>query len=302
MADYTKDKETGEYETGSYRSYQKDKIKDWGARVQADKKKKYETRAKAKELAKNKNEEAEKGRVKFKSQKKEVRKDDSLSKDEKKEKLKLLNTAKKTFRKSKTTTGQEVRKLNNASAKFKNYLHTLSIDDRSMIRNGGIDSNITNDTNEEINNTMTDNTMLAQRQSFKSAFTQKSPFKACWDGFSADGTKPSPSGKKTASGEIKMVPDCKPDGESDSPATMTNSQYNKKNAKMRKDHKGKLNKQQKSGKGGARVSFSCRFGKNPQKMKAKDGSPSGYAHALKKWGFGSPEAARKFCNNNKKKK
>ena len=34
---------------------------------------------------------------------------------------------------------------------------------------------------------------------------------ACWDGFSANGkTKPSPSGKKTASGNIKQVPDCKP--------------------------------------------------------------------------------------------
>ena len=33
---------------------------------------------------------------------------------------------------------------------------------------------------------------------------------ACWDGFSAKGkTKPSPSGKKTASGNIKQVPDCK---------------------------------------------------------------------------------------------
>ena len=37
-------------------------------------------------------------------------------------------------------------------------------------------------------------------------------------------------------------------------------------------------------------------------MKAKDGTPSGYAHALKKWGFGSAAAARKFCNKNKKKK
>jgi|TARA_R110000744_G_scaffold37694_1_gene86219 hypothetical protein len=38
-----------------------------------------------------------------------------------------------------------------------------------------------------------------------------SPYKACWDGYSADGTKPSPSGKKTKSGNMKQVPDCKPD-------------------------------------------------------------------------------------------
>ena len=36
-------------------------------------------------------------------------------------------------------------------------------------------------------------------------------------------------------------------------------------------------------------------------MKAKDGTPSGYSHALKEWGFGSAEEARSFCDNNKKK-
>ena len=113
----------------------------------------------------------------------------------------------------------------------------------------------------------------------------------CWDGY-----KPNPDGRP-AKEEGSCVP-----VEQQSPAQMTSSQYNKKNAKMRKNHKGKLNKQQKKGKGGARVSFACRFGKNPQKMKAKDGTPSGYAHALKKWGFGSAESARSFCDNNKEKK
>ena len=36
--------------------------------------------------------------------------------------------------------------------------------------------------------------------------------------------------------------------------------------------------------------------------KDKDGSPSKLAKALKKWGFGSVEAARNFCNKNKNKK
>ena len=53
---------------------------------------------------------------------------------------------------------------------------------------------------------------------------RKSPLNACWDGYSASGTKPSPSGKKTSSGKIKMVPDCK----KDSPANM-NAKKIKKN-------------------------------------------------------------------------
>ena len=37
-------------------------------------------------------------------------------------------------------------------------------------------------------------------------------------------------------------------------------------------------------------------------MKDKDGSPSKLAKALKKWGFGSKEAARNFARTHKKKK
>ena len=118
----------------------------------------------------------------------------------------------------------------------------------------------------------------------------KSPMKACWKNHEMIGTKMK---------DGKEVPNCVP---KKSPATMTSAQYSKKNAKMRKDHDGPLNKQKTKGKSGERVSFSCRFGKNRQKMKAKDGTPSGYAHSLKRWGFGSPEAARSFCNKNKKKK
>ena len=36
-------------------------------------------------------------------------------------------------------------------------------------------------------------------------------------------------------------------------------------------------------------------------MKDAKGEPTRYAMALKKWGFGSREAARNFCNKNKEK-
>jgi hypothetical protein len=35
-------------------------------------------------------------------------------------------------------------------------------------------------------------------------------------------------------------------------------------------------------------------------MKDKNGSPSKLARALSEWGFGSKEAARKFCRKHKK--
>ena len=33
----------------------------------------------------------------------------------------------------------------------------------------------------------------------------------CWDGYKADGLKPSPSGKKTSGGKTKMVNNCVPE-------------------------------------------------------------------------------------------
>jgi len=84
------------------------------------------------------------------------------------------------------------------------------------------------------------------------------------------------------------------------------AKYEKRNRKMRAKHKketGKtLGKRQTSGKGKRRISFACRFGGMAGSMKKKNGEPSNLAFALKKWGFGSKEAARKFCNNNKAKK
>tara|TARA_R110000851_G_scaffold184671_1_gene334018 strand:+ start:42 stop:452 length:411 start_codon:yes stop_codon:yes gene_type:complete len=94
-----------------------------------------------------------------------------------------------------------------------------------------------------------------------------------------------------------------------SPTKMTDEEYDKKNAKMRRDHASgvtytsptKLASQQKSGTGSARISFAARFGGQGHSMTEKDGSPSGYAHALKRWGFSSGAQATAFANKHKKK-
>jgi len=49
-----------------------------------------------------------------------------------------------------------------------------------------------------------------------------------------------------------------------------------------------------------RISFAARFGGMKGSMKNADGSPTRKALALKKWGFGSVGAAKKFANKNKK--
>jgi hypothetical protein len=54
------------------------------------------------------------------------------------------------------------------------------------------------------------------------------------------------------------------------------------------------------GKNPRRISFAARFGGMAGAMKDKKGKPTRLALALKKWGFGSKEAARKFANANKK--
>lgn len=56
----------------------------------------------------------------------------------------------------------------------------------------------------------------------------------------------------------------------------------------------------KSGKNPRRISFAARFAGMKGPMKNKDGEPTRLALALKKWGFGSKEAAAKFAANNKK--
>ena len=85
------------------------------------------------------------------------------------------------------------------------------------------------------------------------------------------------------------------------PFKITEKAYNKQNRKMRKENPG-MGKKLTSGTSPRRVSFACRFGSMKGGMKDKDGSPSKLAKALKKWGFGSKEAARNFCRKHRKKK
>jgi len=87
---------------------------------------------------------------------------------------------------------------------------------------------------------------------------------------------------------------------------MDDASYEKSNREMRakytKETKRVLGKRQTSGTGKRRISFACRFAGMKGPMKKPNGKPTRKARALKKWGFGSVEAARKFCNTNKKKK
>ena len=89
------------------------------------------------------------------------------------------------------------------------------------------------------------------------------------------------------------------DNRSVDPLKITEKAYNKQNRKMRKENPG-MGKKLTSGTNPRRVSFACRFGSMQGGMKDKDGSPSKLAKALKKWGFGSKEAARNFCRKHKK--
>ena len=90
-----------------------------------------------------------------------------------------------------------------------------------------------------------------------------------------------------------------------SPFYIKEEAYEKQNREMRKEHKEEtgntLGDRQTSGTGPRRVSFACRFAGMKGSMKDKKGEPTRYAMALKKWGFGSREAARNFCNKNKEK-
>jgi hypothetical protein len=89
-----------------------------------------------------------------------------------------------------------------------------------------------------------------------------------------------------------------------SPLKITEQAYEKRNKKMRSKHKketGKtLGKRLTSGVDPRRVSFACRFSKMAGSMKDSKGEPTPYAKALKKWGFGSRQAAASFCRKHKK--
>ena len=89
-----------------------------------------------------------------------------------------------------------------------------------------------------------------------------------------------------------------------SPAKIKDAAYEKSNREMRSKYTketGKtLGKRHLSGTSPRRVSFACRFAGMKGAMKDEKGEPTRKAMALKKWGFGSKEAARKFAANNKK--
>ena len=87
---------------------------------------------------------------------------------------------------------------------------------------------------------------------------------------------------------------------------ITEKSYEKQNRKMRSDYTKetgkKLGSRQTSGTSSRRVSFACRFGGMAGGMTKPNGEPTNLKMALKKWGFGSKEAARTFCKRNKKSK
>ena len=80
--------------------------------------------------------------------------------------------------------------------------------------------------------------------------------------------------------------------------------YEKRNREMRAEHKrdtGKtLGKRLTKGVDPRRISFACRFAGMKGPMKKPNGEPTRKARALKKWGFGSVEAAANFCKKHKK--
>ena len=92
---------------------------------------------------------------------------------------------------------------------------------------------------------------------------------------------------------------------SKSPNNIKEKAYEKQNRAMRAKHKketGKtLGSRQTSGTGKRIVSFACRFAGMAGAMKDAKGEPTKKAMSLKKWGFGSVEAARNFCNKHKEK-
>jgi hypothetical protein len=95
-------------------------------------------------------------------------------------------------------------------------------------------------------------------------------------------------------------------GYKQSPFFIKEEAYEKSNKKMRSDYKSEtgksLGKRLTSGTNKRRVSFACRFAGMKGAMKEANGEPTRKAKALKKWGFGSVEAARNFCQKNKSKK
>lgn len=90
-------------------------------------------------------------------------------------------------------------------------------------------------------------------------------------------------------------------GYKESGLKMTDEAYARKNRKMRKDNPGMASRKT-SGTSSDRIKFACRFGPQNHPMKNDKGEPTGYAHALKNWGFSSAAEANAFCRKHKSKK
>lgn len=113
----------------------------------------------------------------------------------------------------------------------------------------------------------------------------------CWKGYKrVKGTKPCAPGSCKKASSVKI----------------TEEAYERRNKKMRAKHKSEtgntLGDRKTSGTSSRRVSFACRFAGMKGSMKKPNGEPTPYAMALKKWGFGSREAAANFCRKHKGKK
>jgi len=127
----------------------------------------------------------------------------------------------------------------------------------------------------------------------KTAVTYKSPLEkkdcSCWPGYK----------------RVEGKPPCAPGSCEKSSVKITEEAYERRNRKMRSKHKSETGKtlgsRQTTGKNKRRISFACRFAGMKGSMKKPNGQPTPYAMALKKWGFGSREAAASFCRNNKNK-
>ena len=162
MEEYDKNKH------GSYREYQKAKIKESSDRIQADKQKKYDTKAKAKSISAGKNKKIQEDINLTKKIKKEIKKDKSSSKDTKKKSKKILNKAKKIYKNSKTTKNKELYSLRYEEAKLKYNTNLENGKNRVGIAKDGVDSQIDTIDPTDI---MFNQTPIA----FKSTFSSKNP-------------------------------------------------------------------------------------------------------------------------------
>jgi len=148
---------------GSYRKYQKAKIKESSDRIQADKQKKYDTKAKAKSTAADKNKKAKKG-IKLT---KELKKDKSLNK----EKKKTLNKVKKIYKESKTTKRKELNSIKQKEAK---EIYNRNLEKGTLIdlQNQGVDTPL----DGSGSSTIMDVYSLSQTPiTFKNTFKGKNP-------------------------------------------------------------------------------------------------------------------------------